>query len=103
MVLVDVRWKCLSLPLVILLSSLIFLGATIRRTMKDPPEIGVWKNNIMVVLQNGLDENVQRARTGDECWECEEQGWSHRYSFGVKKPTSRALFDNKDPFTGMVF
>lgn len=59
--LVKVKWTWLSLPLIILVFSLIFLGATIRRTMKDASYIGVWKNNIMAVLQNSLGDDVQKA------------------------------------------
>lgn len=61
MVLIHVKRMWLSLPLIIPIFSLIFLVATIRRTMRDVPKVGVWKNNIMAILQNGLGNDVQRA------------------------------------------
>ncbi|KAH7113751.1 hypothetical protein B0J11DRAFT_619199 [Dendryphion nanum] len=50
---VRVQWAWLSLPLFILLLSLIFLIATVYQTAKDKDNIGVWKSSALATLVYG--------------------------------------------------
>jgi hypothetical protein len=58
-VLVQIRWKWLSLPLILLVFSLIFLIATVVRSTKDQDNIGIFKTSALAILFNGLGEDVQ--------------------------------------------
>lgn len=58
-VLVDIRWKWLSLPLILLIFSLLFLVATVIRSTRDQDQIGIFKTSALAVLFNGLGEDVQ--------------------------------------------
>ncbi|TID18948.1 putative mannosyl-oligosaccharide glucosidase [Venturia nashicola] len=58
-VIVDIRWRWLSLPLILLIFSLMFLIATVVRSTKDADQIGIFKTSALAVLFNGLGEDVQ--------------------------------------------
>jgi hypothetical protein len=57
--LIEVKWVWISLPLVLLLTSLVFLVATIIRSSKEESMLGVWKTSALAVLFNGLGPDVQ--------------------------------------------
>ncbi|KAF2011398.1 hypothetical protein BU24DRAFT_426476 [Aaosphaeria arxii CBS 175.79] len=50
---VSVTWAWLTLPLLILVLSAIFLIGTVLKTSKDKDEIGVWKTSAMATLMYG--------------------------------------------------
>ena len=56
---IQIRWYWITLPLVLLLTSLIFLVATIVRSSKEESMLGVWKTSALAVLFNGLGQDVQ--------------------------------------------
>lgn len=58
-VLVEIRWKWLSLPLILLIFSLLFLVATVVRSTRDQENIGIFKTSALAILFNGLGEDVQ--------------------------------------------
>ncbi|QDS77460.1 hypothetical protein FKW77_006992 [Venturia effusa] len=58
-VLVDISWKWLSLPLILLTFSLMFLVTTIVRSTRDRESIGIFKTSALAILFNGLGEDVQ--------------------------------------------
>lgn len=58
-VLVKIRWQWLSLPLLLLVFSLMFLVATVVRSTKDQDNIGIFKTSALAILFNGLGEDVQ--------------------------------------------
>jgi hypothetical protein len=58
-VLVSIRWKWLSLPLILLVFSLIFLIATVVRSTRDQDNIGIFKTSALAILFNGLGDDVQ--------------------------------------------
>ncbi|KAE9993002.1 hypothetical protein EG327_006971 [Venturia inaequalis] len=58
-VLVDISWKWLSLPLILLIFSLMFLVATVVRSTRDQDNIGIFKTSALAILFNGLGEDVQ--------------------------------------------
>jgi hypothetical protein len=57
---VQVRWGWISLPIVLLFISFIFLVATIVKSTSEQNEVGIWKNSALAILLNGLDEPLQR-------------------------------------------
>jgi len=66
MVLVEIRWKWLSLPLILLMFSLMFLVATVVRSSRDQDNIGIFKTSALAILFNGLGDDVQeRVGTGN--------------------------------------
>jgi len=58
-VLVDIRWVWISLPVILLLFSLMFLVATVIRSKKAEDHIGIWKTSALAILFNGPGEDVQ--------------------------------------------
>lgn len=59
---VEVRWPWLSLPLGLLVFTLIFLIATIVRSSSEQ-EVGVWKTSAVATLLHGLPDDLQRSMT----------------------------------------
>lgn len=57
---VSVRWEWITLPLGLLLLSLIFLGATIIKTAIEQDRVGVWKTSAIATLLYGLPDDMQR-------------------------------------------
>ncbi|KAF1952529.1 hypothetical protein CC80DRAFT_495324 [Byssothecium circinans] len=64
-VFVSVNWAWLSLPLALLVLSLLFLIATIVKTSKEKHEIGVWKTSAMPTLIYSLPQDVQKNFTSN--------------------------------------
>lgn len=67
---VQIRWEWIALPLTLLLSSLIFLVATVVRSTLEEAQVGIWKTSALAVLFNGIDDDVQNqvdpnCRMGD--------------------------------------
>lgn len=58
---VKVRWEWLSLPLSLLVLSLLFLVATMKKTSKE----GVWKTSAIATLLYGLPDDMQRKIAAD--------------------------------------
>jgi len=58
-VLVQIRWVWISLPVILLMFSLLFLIATVVRSTKANDQIGIWKTSALAILFNGLGEDVQ--------------------------------------------
>jgi hypothetical protein len=58
-VLVKIRWVWISLPVILLMFSLLFLIATVVRSSKTEDQIGIWKTSALAILFNGLGEDVQ--------------------------------------------
>lgn len=58
---VRVRWAWISLPVIILITSLIFLAATIVKSSSEQNEIGIWKTSSLATLMHGLNEPVQKS------------------------------------------
>lgn len=64
---VEVRWPWLSLPLGLLIFTLIFLVATIIRSSSQQ-DVGVWKTSAIAALLYGLPDDVREKITskGDQ-------------------------------------
>jgi hypothetical protein len=67
---VLLKWEWVTLPLSLLLFSLVFLISTVIQSSKEQSKIGVWKTSALAVLFNGLGEEIQetlgpRVRVGD--------------------------------------
>lgn len=60
---VHVRWGYISLPLLVVIFTALFLGAAIFRTHRSKTKL--WKSSQLAVLFHGLDEET-RARLGSE-------------------------------------
>lgn len=60
---VSVRWEWLTLPLGLLILSLIFLVATIVKTSKERDQVGVWKTSALATLLYGLPDHYQERIT----------------------------------------
>lgn len=73
---IEVRWEWLTLPVIVLILTLIFLLCTMRRTLKEHDRVGVWKNSAIVTLLYGLPDEMQ--------WKLTASSHDHR------KPHSRA-------------
>lgn len=58
---VHIRWPWVVLPGTLLLFSLLFLIATVMRSSKDDPKIGIWKTSALAVLFNGPGDDVQNV------------------------------------------
>ena len=58
--LVQVRWPWLSLPLGLLLFTLIFLTATIVRTSVEKEGVGIWKNSAVANIIHGLPDKYRQ-------------------------------------------
>jgi hypothetical protein len=63
-VLVEIKWVWLSLPIILLLLSLMFLVATVVRSTQEEDKIGIFKTSVLAVLFNGLGEDVQAQAGG---------------------------------------
>ncbi|KAJ8113491.1 hypothetical protein OPT61_g4392 [Boeremia exigua] len=63
---IAVRWEWLSLPLGLLLSTLVFLSATIATSAVDGEGVGVWKTSAIATLLYGLPDDVQKKLTSAE-------------------------------------
>lgn len=74
---VHVRWKWLTLPLALLLLTLIFLLAAIRTSAQ--PEVLLWKSSSIALLFHGLSE--ERREAG--CW-VERRAELHEIAGGMK-------------------
>jgi hypothetical protein len=59
-VFVSVSWGWFTLPIVLLLSTFIFLVGTVIQSRRQK-EVGVWKTSSLAVLANGLDETTKKA------------------------------------------
>jgi hypothetical protein len=57
---VSVRWEWLALPLGLLLSSLVFLAATVVQSAIEGDRVGVWKTSAIATLLYGLPDDVQK-------------------------------------------
>jgi hypothetical protein len=57
---VEIRWPWAVWPAGVLTMSLIFLMATISRSAEEENVVRVWKNSIIAVLFNGLDQDVRQ-------------------------------------------
>ncbi|KAF1972992.1 hypothetical protein BU23DRAFT_589727 [Bimuria novae-zelandiae CBS 107.79] len=57
---VEVRWVWLTLPLVLLGLTLIFLLGTVIRTSMECDRVGVWKNSAIATLLYGLPDEMQQ-------------------------------------------
>jgi hypothetical protein len=60
---VHVKWEWITFPVTLLLIGLVFLLWTVKRSAKDSPKFGVWKNSTLPVLLNSLNG---RTLTGEE-------------------------------------
>ncbi|KAF2675658.1 hypothetical protein K458DRAFT_324127, partial [Lentithecium fluviatile CBS 122367] len=63
---VEVRWAWLSLPVGLLMLTLVFLVATIVRTSLELDRVGVWKNSSIATLLYGLPDDMQRKITASQ-------------------------------------
>jgi hypothetical protein len=63
---VHVRWLWITLPLVLLIISLIFLAITVHKSTKEENFPGVWKTSAIAVLFNGLDDEAKQ-KVGVNC------------------------------------
>lgn len=62
--LIDVRWAWLSLPLGLLLLTLVFLVTTILKATVEQDKIGLFKNSAIVTLIYGLPDEMMKQLTG---------------------------------------
>ncbi|KZM28520.1 uncharacterized protein EKO05_0005935 [Ascochyta rabiei] len=60
---VQVRWQWLTLPLGLLLISLVFLAATIAKSAAERDRVGVWKTSAYATLLYGLPDEMQNKIT----------------------------------------
>ncbi|KAF2866136.1 hypothetical protein BDV95DRAFT_456351, partial [Massariosphaeria phaeospora] len=63
---VQVVWAWLSLPLVLLILTLVFLVATVVRTSKESDRLGVWKTSALATLLYGLPDDIQKEMTDSQ-------------------------------------
>lgn len=63
---VEVRWLWLSLPVGLLVLTLVFLVATVIRTSMELNQVGVWKNSAIATLLYGLPDEMQRKITASQ-------------------------------------
>jgi hypothetical protein len=63
-VLVKINWRFLSLPIILLVFSLVFLIATAVRSEKEKDKIGIFKTSALAILFNGLGDDVQAQYGG---------------------------------------
>jgi hypothetical protein len=57
---IEVRWVWLSLPLALLVLTMIFLLGTVIRTSMEKDRVGVWKNSAIATLLYGLPDATQQ-------------------------------------------
>jgi hypothetical protein len=63
---VEIRWAWMTLPVALLLISLVFLLATMVKSTREEKDVGIWKTSALAILFNGLGEDVQRS-VGPNC------------------------------------
>lgn len=56
---IEVRWEWLTLPITVLVLTLVFLLCTMWRTAIESDRVGVWKNSSIVTLLYGLPDELQ--------------------------------------------
>ncbi|KAF2403483.1 hypothetical protein EJ06DRAFT_471848 [Trichodelitschia bisporula] len=56
---ISFRWVWFIMPVALLFFSLIFLVATVIRSSRDEPDVGILKTSTIAVLFNGLGKDVQ--------------------------------------------
>jgi hypothetical protein len=59
---VYILWPWVTLPLSLLVLSIVFLGVTILKSERDIDEVGVWKTSALAILFNGLGDEVMRDK-----------------------------------------
>ncbi|KAF2183985.1 hypothetical protein K469DRAFT_204504 [Zopfia rhizophila CBS 207.26] len=60
---VSVRWEWLSLPLSLLVLSLIFLVGTVIKSTREKEQVGIWKTSAIATLLYGLPDDMQKKIT----------------------------------------
>ncbi|KAF2184597.1 hypothetical protein K469DRAFT_739266 [Zopfia rhizophila CBS 207.26] len=60
---VTVRWVWLSLPVGLLLLSLLFLVGTVVKSSREREHVGIWKTSAVATLLYGLPDNMQKKIT----------------------------------------
>lgn len=60
---VSVRWIWLTLPLSLLLLTLVFLVSTVLKASRERNRVGVWKTSAIATLLYGLPDEMQRKIT----------------------------------------
>jgi hypothetical protein len=70
---VRVRWAWLAFPLVLLVLTVVFLGATIWKTSNNQ-SAGVWKTSAMPSLIYGLPEETQTQLSSSSAWDSADGG-----------------------------
>ncbi|KAI4954882.1 hypothetical protein J4E86_006192 [Alternaria arbusti] len=60
---VSVRWEWLTLPIGLLLISLVFLSATVAKSAMERDRVGVWKTSAYATLLYGLPDEMQQRIT----------------------------------------
>lgn len=58
---VKIKWAWISLPLLVLILSLVFLARTVVISSREREEVGIWKTSVIAVLFNGLGDEVQQT------------------------------------------
>lgn len=104
---VSVRWFWLTLPLSLLLFSLVFLAATIIKASRESERVGIWKTSAIATLLYGLPDYMQkkitlsaatgtpRAKAKDLRVKMLSKGW--RISGSLFSPTTPKLRKNNPP------
>lgn len=62
---VGVRWAWLTLPVALLLFTMVFLVVTICRTAKERDNVGVWKTSAVATLLYGFPDDMQKKIASD--------------------------------------
>ncbi|PSN62448.1 hypothetical protein BS50DRAFT_502179 [Corynespora cassiicola Philippines] len=57
---IEVRWEWLSLPLTLLVLTLVLLVGTMVRTSMENDRVGVWKNSAIATLVHGLPDDMRQ-------------------------------------------
>lgn len=60
---VAVRWEWLTLPLGLLMMSLIFLSATVFKSAHEREQVGILKNSALLTLLHGIPDNMRGTLT----------------------------------------
>jgi hypothetical protein len=58
---VRIRWAWIILPMCLLIMTLGLLCATVVKSSNESSMVGIWKNSVIAILFNGLDENTQKS------------------------------------------
>lgn len=58
---IHIRWGWAVWPILLLSLALVFLIATVSKSSKEESNVRIWKNSILAVLFNGLEEEVQKS------------------------------------------